>query len=119
MIARPSEKLDAMEITEGHEYLVVGIVLPKRSTEKPGLWARLRGATGQIDVNAGERWAQLYRADSARQAEDLARASVKHRNPNFRLHVGGVVDLDGEGKLRLADADENGTKYVDPDAEEV
>ena len=86
------EELKA-SILEGDEFLVVGVVMPSQ-----------------------ERWATLYRAESARQAEDLARAAIRvqarESKQEGELWVAGVVWLDPEGHLAVADTY---ATFVNPD----
>lgn len=79
------------EILEGEEFLVVGIILPVK-----------------------QRFAEFYRAASARQAEDLAGADVRGQVVNGthgELWVAGVVTHEN-GKMKMAD---DYACFVDPD----
>lgn len=79
-------------IEGGDEFLVVGIIMPTK-----------------------ERWATIFRAQSARQAEDLAQAQVGGQVVNgitAQLWVAGVAWLDAEGHLAMAD---DYAHFVDPD----
>ena len=83
------------DILEGTEYLVVGIVMPPK-----------------------QRYAEWERADSPRQAEDLARAAIKSQVANGQhgeLWVAGVIELTDKG-MHVADTY---AAFVDPDEERI